>query len=195
MPYSSTHNTGSYDSWLQDSSAYEAYAGDDPPQNPLDPKREIQKERELAKQDTPLDRISFDTRVKYDNITGMGGDNKHTFQEGTIIVNLTPHEVTLLYPDERLFILKGGGKTIPRVLFEEHTTGTVGPFEVKAKTFGRVENLPPRIMGVYYVVSSLVAQQIRREDFLVPKVKRDNWGNPIGAVAFYEITNREKGDR
>lgn len=178
----------SHDSWLMDPKAYEQYAGDDPPSNPLDPQTERKREKEEAKNIDPLERVSLDTHGEFNKIAGMGMDNKHKTQGGTILVNLTPHEMTLIYPDGRMFILKKKEGPVPRVETKEHLLGYIGLyFPIKWKRMGEVDNLPPKIDGIYYIVSSLVAQKARRDDFLVPIVQRDEDGHPIGATGFYKI--------
>ena len=118
------------------------------------------------------------------------------------IINLTPHEVRLLddegntvavFPSEGVVRLEEKKELIgyleeERVTFgiydDPYESPSVARIPVYRKEFGAT-NLPEKREGVYYIVSSLVAQAFPRDDFLVPdQLVRDSEGRVIGARSF-----------
>lgn len=107
------------------------------------------------------------------------------------LVNLTPHPVVLLG-------LGGGTVTIP-------PSGTVARCAVRREPLGRVdleglavpireleywavEGLPRPAPSTLYLVSSVVAQAVQRDDVvIVDEVVRDEQGRVIGARALARL--------
>lgn len=89
-----------------------------------------------------------------------------------MIVNLTPHRVVVIFDDSlgrpcvREFPPSG---QIARVAVSTVPDGMVEGVPVVRTVFGQVENLPKPQDGVFFIVSSIVAQAVRgREDVLAP---------------------------
>ena len=122
------------------------------------------------------------------------------------VVNLTPHAVVVLAPDGVVFdprtrssrvedghtpvVLRCYEPTagaIPRCTQVETDLGELDGVPLVGMKFGEVENLPEARDGVYYIVSSLVAQagrKVGRSDLLIPaKMVRDQDGNILGCLA------------
>jgi hypothetical protein len=123
-------------------------------------------EDEWRKQAERLDRISQEIR----------GETK-------IIINFTPHPVTITKP--------GGEEVIfspeenPVRLREEITEGgSINGIPLVRKKFSGGDDFPPERDGVMYIVSLPVAQEgarLGRQDFLVPDgLVRDENGGVVG---------------
>jgi len=107
------------------------------------------------------------------------------------LVNLTPHEVVLVRGETHLVVPPSG--TIARAATTRQQVdvldvdGTTIP--VNRVAFGQVENLPDPAEGVWYIVSSIVAQALpERQDLLVPDdTVRDESGRIVGARALAHV--------
>ena len=119
--------------------------------------------------------------------------------EGVKIVNLTPHEVNLMYepinPDG-----SGSGVYLPLHTFQPSgdvarvsaKTVSVGEFygiPITSTQFGEVEGLPEPKKGTIYIVSSLVAQCVQsRGDVFIPNESvRGSEGRIIGCKSLGHI--------
>lgn len=107
------------------------------------------------------------------------------------IVNLTPHAIQLLGPeDEEILKLFPAGE-VARVEMDEEITGELEVAGLSIPTVrvrpGEVIGLPAPQRGVRYVVSNVVAAAVadHREDVLCPyDLVRDDQGRVIGCRAF-----------
>ncbi len=106
-----------------------------------------------------------------------------------MIVNLTPHPIVLYRGDEPVLTVPPSG-TVARVSTHQMPSGEVDGIPVVRTSFGKVENLPERQEGTFYVVSTLVAQAVPfRDDVIAPdtgpeSVVRDEDGKIVGVRRF-----------
>lgn len=101
------------------------------------------------------------------------------------VVNLTPHEITLVYPETNVVIERIPSEGVARVTSASKIIGEIGNIPITIKTFGEVEGLPEASDDTYYIVSSIVAQACpERKDLLIPDATvRDEKGAVIGCAA------------
>lgn len=113
--------------------------------------------------------------------------------ENADIVNLTPYPLTLVKKGENgeweevrywdrgeisLCLLEGK---------EVAVEGEVDGIEVAREKYGPGKDVPEPEEGIYFVVPILVAQVLKRPDFLVPNTVRDEEGQIIGCDSFSRI--------
>lgn len=108
------------------------------------------------------------------------------------IVNLTPHEVNVWVPRE------GGGKKIldippsgnvARMHITAEKAGTVFGIPVVLSVGRKILGLPAPKKGVLYLVSSVIAREVRRPDVVSPDTTddgaiKDGSGNIVGVTRF-----------
>lgn len=107
-----------------------------------------------------------------------------------MILNYTPHPVTVLLPDgtRRTYPSQGTARvactTLP-VLAPNGTPLTVDGVPVTCLHYGAVEGLPDFDPPTRYIVSRMVAECLHRPDLLVPGGQvRDEEGRVIGCTSF-----------
>ena len=115
--------------------------------------------------------------------------NEEKEVEGVRLINLTPHEVTIMGEDNHP-VLTLPSESVLRLSEKRTKVGEVSKIPVFRKEFGGTE-LPPCREGVFYIVSLPVAQAFpEREDFLIPdELVRDERGRVIGARAFATLAH------
>ena len=98
------------------------------------------------------------------------------------LVNLTPHQITLIRPDGSKIVLPKSNDPA-RVRMTTEVVGEVQGIPLKRTVYGEVMSLPAPRDGVVYVVSTLVLKRIdMRQDLVAPMdVFRDDDGKPLGA--------------
>ena len=102
----------------------------------------------------------------------------------SIVKNLTPHDVIVVWENEKLTFPATG--TVARVTTSSTPAGVLEVegklLPLKREEFGEVENLPDPEDGVYFIVSSIVASAaIGRSDILIPNdFVRDEEGRILG---------------
>ena len=105
------------------------------------------------------------------------------------LVNLTPHPIVVYTEDGVRAVLEPSGvvarmDTVPKATVDQEFEG-VGTVPVVALTYDTVKGLPNPAPGRYYIVSAVVADQVKRPDLLVPHpLVRDDNGNVIGCRGF-----------
>ena len=90
-----------------------------------------------------------------------------------MLVNLTPHDITIRLEDGDRIIPASG--TVARVTTSQVPAGTVDGIPVSAQTFGQIEGLPDPQDGVVFVVSAIVlaaAKEAGRTDVVAPDTAR-----------------------
>lgn len=99
----------------------------------------------------------------------------------TIIVNLTPHKVTIVKEDGTL-IQEFESEGVVRLMQNTMEVSTINNIPITKTFFGEPEGLPKEKPNVYYIVSRMVLEACKnREDLLVPnEIIRDDKGNIIG---------------
>lgn len=102
------------------------------------------------------------------------------------IINLTPHALTIRQRDGSFVTVPPSG-TIARVAEERQTVLSpygLGDFEVSVAQYGKLEGLPERQEGVFYVVSAICLNALpprRYLDVFAPgPAIRDEAGRIIG---------------
>ena len=106
-------------------------------------------------------------------------ENGYIYNEG-ILVNLTPHEVTIVLNNHEVKIKPEG--QVPRVATKSIMIDHFGEIPVYRTSYGEIEGLPPMSNNVKYIVSALVQKAANfREDLLIPSQQiRDGQGRIIG---------------
>ena len=103
------------------------------------------------------------------------------------IINLTPHEITIVAEGYNQTI-KPSGKVI-RLSETCIYLGNANGINVIKKEYGYADYIPPVVDGTLYIVSGLVASAMKRPDFLVPNTIRDEDGKIIGCDSFSIIVD------
>jgi len=83
------------------------------------------------------------------------------------LVNLTPHPITIQPTGAAPITIPVSGR-IARLDSSQETDASVVGVPVVTTRFGRVIGLPEPEPGKLYIVSSLVAQHVRRPDVVAP---------------------------
>lgn len=109
------------------------------------------------------------------------------------LINLTPHEIKIV--DEKgdvKLIIPPSGK-VARVKTRQEVVGRIDDIPVVKTVLEGIEGLPEPKEGHIYIVSSLVAQNVKdRDDVIAPDtspqgVMRDEKGNIIGVKRFQKL--------
>jgi hypothetical protein len=109
-------------------------------------------------------------------------------------INLTPHEVVISNPYLTLSFKPSGTVTRVDMQYEkqlldfEVTEGIKISVPVQVSPKAKVTNLPDPQEGVIYIVSSYVAQTVRRDDLVSPltdsTAERDSNGSVLSVKSF-----------
>ena len=96
-------------------------------------------------------------------------------------VNCTPHVVDIVKEDGSILSIEPSG-IVPRCTQLEDKLVSIYGFTITRQTFGKVTGLPEAKIGVYLIVSRLVASAAKdRTDLLVPgPMVRGEDGRPCG---------------
>ena len=100
-----------------------------------------------------------------------------------VIVNLTPHAITLQVGDVATTFQTSG--TIARVTQVTQPNGlTVANGQVHTSSFGEVLDIPPPQLGTYYIVSGMVLGALNgsRTDVIAPKTDTTAIRNDKGHI-------------
>ena len=103
------------------------------------------------------------------------------------VVNLTPHPIHILDKDgtQLLTIPPGGNAVRVDMVKKPADSITVGGRNIPVHnvSYGNVQGLPDPNPDTVYIVSSVVAQAVARDDVLVPgDLVRDSDGNVVGCL-------------
>ena len=99
-----------------------------------------------------------------------------------MIYNYTPHDIILVKGNKRTVFHPCG---LARVSQKSETVNYIDGFPVKRVTYGEVAGLPLENGNDYYIVSTLCAQNSKRNDLIVPCDSiRDEHGVIIGCSSF-----------
>lgn len=107
-----------------------------------------------------------------------------------MLINLTPHAITLVNEDGTVREVVQPSGALARVAAHDEVVDSIGGgFPVVSTVYGEVEGLPEPSDDVIYIVSALVAQRVHgRRDVLVPaRTVRDDKGRIIGCKALARI--------
>jgi len=85
----------------------------------------------------------------------------------TELINLTPHPITIQPSDAQPITIPVSGR-IARLDSTQTTDDGIAGVPVVTTRFGQVIGLPDPEEGKVYIVSSLVAQHVRRPDVVAP---------------------------
>lgn len=104
------------------------------------------------------------------------------------IINLTPHDIVVVVTDNGNVTFPKTGK-VARVVSSSKFVKFINEIPVMQTTFGNAIELPDPQDDTYYIVSSVVLDNINRNDLICPdtgpdSVVRDNNGNIIGVKRF-----------
>lgn len=105
------------------------------------------------------------------------------------VINLTPHEVNIYDYTGTKILYNIPSSGIARVAQKREQIFSIGDIPISQTTFGEVEGLPQENYGVFYIVSSLVANILpKRKDLLIPdEAVRDSQGRIIGCKGLARI--------
>lgn len=108
-------------------------------------------------------------------------------------INLTPHDIHIISgnseksPSEKIIPASG---QCARCNVQKTLCDYVDNIPVYATSYGDVQGLPDSENGVFYIVSTIVAEACKgqRDDLLVPfDFVRDEHGNIIGCKSFSRV--------
>ena len=103
-------------------------------------------------------------------------------------INLTPHAITIVNADGSTLREIPPSGTVARVAATTVTVGELDGIPITATDYGQVEGLPEWQVGVYYVVSALVAKRALRPDLFIPNESvRDENGRIVGCRSLATI--------
>lgn len=105
----------------------------------------------------------------------------------TMIIDMTPHPVTVECPDGHRVTFAPCG-IVPRVEQVRTTSAPVCGIPVAVATVGAVVDAPPVVPGTIYIVSTMVAQAAGRDDMVAPDTGpsaiRDEAGHIVAVRGF-----------
>lgn len=107
-----------------------------------------------------------------------------------ILINLTGKNLRVVNGDGLDIEIIPSDKRYQRpfVPVDYETVGHIGKIEICCAKKGEVINLPPKEVGVLYIVSKLVAEVSQRDDFLVPdRMLKNNDGGVIACRCFSKV--------
>jgi hypothetical protein len=105
---------------------------------------------------------------------------------GIMLVNLTPHEVTLVDDQGNVTLVVKPEETSARVQSERKSFLVPGLGQVNQVVLGEVSGLPEYQYGVWLIVSRMVAERLpERADLIIPdETVRDSQGKIVGCKSF-----------
>jgi len=114
------------------------------------------------------------------------------------LINLTPHKVRIIR--NGCNIILPACKHPPRLKREGFKSGYVelgrNTIPIYDNTYTNCAGLPSRKHGVFYIVSSLIAQSYPdRRDFLIPNPVRDEEKNIIGCTSFSRVLLKKRSTK
>jgi hypothetical protein len=106
----------------------------------------------------------------------------------TKIVNLTPHAITIVSENGDILRKIEPSGMLARCSVRTECVGEMDGIPVTTSVFGQVEGLPEPEEGTIYIVSSLVAQRVNRDDVFIPNESvRDEQGRIIGCKSLGRV--------
>ena len=108
-----------------------------------------------------------------------------------MIINLTPHTITIAAPKTTIIVKPSG--IITRAQQKHTLVKTIDNIPIYKTTFGKVQDLPAPQPNTIYIVSSIVAIAIKaqhpdRKDIFIPvDFLRDNNGTIIACQALARV--------
>jgi hypothetical protein len=103
------------------------------------------------------------------------------------IVNLTPHEVTVVSSNGDVLMKIPASGQVARCSVTRTVLGTLNGIPVAKSVMGDVEGLPKQSNDTVYIVSRVVAETMKgiRNDLIIPDdAVRDGEGRIIGCKGF-----------
>lgn len=103
------------------------------------------------------------------------------------IVNLTPHEVTVVASNGDVMMKVPASGQVARCSVNRTTVGKLNGIPVAKSVMGDVEGLPEPSEDTIYIVSRVVAEAMKgkRDDLVIPDdAVRDGEGRIIGCKGF-----------
>lgn len=117
-------------------------------------------------------------------------------------INLTPHEVVIANPFMNLAFKPSGSVARVEMTYEkklievEVAEGMNLSIPCQTTPRAKVLNLPEPKEGILYIVSSYVAQIVKREDLVSPltdnSAERDENGNILSVKSFQTYTDKQE---
>ena len=113
------------------------------------------------------------------------------------LVNLTPHDVSILGQGGEVLLSVDASGTVARLIEVSGPARVlrIGGVEVPAREMDyadRIEGLTPPEPGIAYLVSRVLAQAVRRVDLYFPADEvRDQTGQIIGCTALGQFLSEE----
>lgn len=104
-------------------------------------------------------------------------------------INLTPHAINICDHDGKTLRVIEPSGSVARISVETTPVGIIDGIQITKNVYGDIVGLPKPKEGRYYIVSSLVAQQVpNRDDVLVTNdAVRDDKGRIIGCKSLARI--------
>lgn len=103
------------------------------------------------------------------------------------LVNLTPHEITVITDDGKEIKIPPSGR-IARILTKDEKVGEVNGISMYETKLVEVQDLPEPMPNTLFIVSVVVAEKVRRSDVLAPySLVRDENGTVKGCRGLCRI--------
>ena len=100
------------------------------------------------------------------------------------IVNLTPHRISVENNGEILLVLEKCEQPC-RVRSDCPAVGKIEGVPIYKEKVNQIVRLPPKIKGIVYIVSGIVAGEVQRDDLFIPYDKvKDDFGDVIYCRGF-----------
>lgn len=104
------------------------------------------------------------------------------------MTNLTPHAITFVADNGDVIRKVEPSGILARCSVKTETVGEMDGIPVTTSVYGAVEGLPEPEDGTIYIVSSLVAQRVNRDDVFIPNESvRDDQGRIIGCKSLGRV--------
>jgi len=102
-----------------------------------------------------------------------------------MLVNLTPHQITLVDDLGNIIQVVEPEATSARCSSERQFAFEADSIRVNRTMFGEVSGLPDEVNGTWYIVSRIVAEASGRSDLIIPdETVRNAEGQIIGCKSF-----------
>jgi len=105
----------------------------------------------------------------------------------TKIINLTPHEVTVVGSNGEVLAKFPPSGQVARCAVSRTAVGNINGIPVSKSVMGKIEGLPDKADDTLYIVSRVVAEAAKgvRDDLVIPDdAVRDDKGVIIGCKGF-----------
>lgn len=84
------------------------------------------------------------------------------------VLNLTPHAISVADVDGNIVVTYPPSGVAARLAISQEVVGELGGALIKRTVFGDTSGVPDAVVGTMYIVSTLIAQHVKRADVVSP---------------------------